>query len=128
VSHGPDGVVESSQNEILEVAAQRVLFERFSSRGERYTEHRFADGFYRMADPKFGSAKHHTTNQLRISRGEISDYLNKGFHLRMRGEISGQVNLVAPSQIRAIAKHLLDGALSSSLCPDIDEPNNQKME
>ena len=125
--HGPDGVVETDQTEIAAAGTNQRLFERLSSTGERYTEHQFADGFYRMADPRYGSAKHHAANQVRVLRSEISVYLSKGFHLRMRGEIGGQVNLVAPSKIRAIANQFSDSAPVGSLSSGIEEPNGQKM-
>jgi hypothetical protein len=34
---------------------------------------------------------------------EIAGYLQKGFLLRMRGEISGQVNLIAASAIKKLS-------------------------
>jgi hypothetical protein len=40
-------------------------------------------------------------NQIAITAAEIGDYLNRGFLLRMRGDISGQVNLIAASEIKA---------------------------
>ncbi|ODT21118.1 MAG: hypothetical protein ABS35_18275 [Kaistia sp. SCN 65-12] len=74
-------------------------FERISLDGERYVPHSFRDGLYRVADPALGRVKHHAENQIAIRGDEIEDYLRRGFLLRMRGEISGQVNLIAASEI-----------------------------
>jgi hypothetical protein len=52
-----------------------------------------------MANPALGRIKHHSANQLSVDINEIAEYLNKGYLLRMRGEISKQVNLVAASEI-----------------------------
>jgi hypothetical protein len=41
-------------------------------------------GFYKMANPALGRVKHHLAN---------------GYLLRMRGETSGQINLIAASEI-----------------------------
>jgi hypothetical protein len=57
---------------------------------------------YRVADPAMGRTKHHAANQIAITAEEIGDYLTKGFLVRMRGETSGQVNLIAASEIKAI--------------------------
>jgi hypothetical protein len=58
---------------------------------------------YRVADPTLGRTKHHASNQIAITAEEIGDYLRKGFLLRMRGEVGGQVNLIAASEIKAIS-------------------------
>jgi hypothetical protein len=58
---------------------------------------------YRVADPALGRTKHHAANQIAITVEEIASYLQKGFLLRMRGEISGQANLIAASEIRAVS-------------------------
>lgn len=54
---------------------------------------------YRVADPAKGRRKHHAAYQIAITGDEIAGYLQRGFLLRMRGEISGQVNLIAASEI-----------------------------
>jgi hypothetical protein len=58
---------------------------------------------YRVADPALGRTKHHAANQIAITAEEIGGYLQKGFLLRMRGEISGQVNLIAASEIKLVS-------------------------
>lgn len=52
-----------------------------------------------MADPSLGRIKHHSANQLAVEVNEILGYLEKGYSLRMRGETSKQVNLIAASEI-----------------------------
>ncbi|WP_049801810.1 hypothetical protein [Bradyrhizobium genomosp. III] len=78
-------------------------FERRAPDGERYVPHRFPDGLYRVADPALGRTKHHSANQIAITAEQIGDYLRRGFLLRMRGEKSGQVNLIAASKINTIS-------------------------
>jgi hypothetical protein len=37
---------------------------------------------------------------MRVCAHEIAEYLRKGYLLRMRGEVSGQVNLISPAEIK----------------------------
>jgi hypothetical protein len=80
-----------------------MTFERIAVDGERYVPHRFRDGLYRVADPALGRTKHHAANQIAIEADEIDGYLKRGFLLRMRGETSGQVNLIAATEIKSKA-------------------------
>jgi hypothetical protein len=73
---------------------------RVAEDGERYLPHRFRDGLYRVADPALGRTKHHAGNQIAVRADEIEEYLRKGFLLRMRGEVSEQVNLISPAEIK----------------------------
>ncbi len=75
-------------------------FERIAPNGERFTPHCYNDGLYRVANPALGQKKHHAVRQIAIRGEEIAGYLERGFLLRMRGESSGQVNLIAASKIR----------------------------
>jgi len=77
---------------------------RIASNGERYVPHRFPDGKYRVADPALGKTKHHASNQIVVEADQIGHYLQKGFALRMRGETSGQVNLISASKIDPVAE------------------------
>ena len=77
-------------------------FERIATDGERFVAHCFKDGLYRMADPALGRTKHHAENQLAAIFEEICGYLQRGYHLRMRGEVSKHVNLISPSEIKTI--------------------------
>ena len=76
------------------------MFERIAADGERYFPHRYKDGLYRVADSALGATKHHRANQIAVRAQEIGSYLQKGFSLRMRGEISRQVNLIVASEIK----------------------------
>jgi hypothetical protein len=80
----------------------KYRFVRIAHDGERYLPHRYRDGFYRVANPALKSAKHHAANQIAISQEEISTFLKRGFLLRMRGESSGQVNLIAAAEIEEL--------------------------
>jgi hypothetical protein len=86
----------------LPVAAS-PKFERISADSERYVAHCFRDGLYRTANPVLGRVKHHSANQLSVEINEIAGYIEKGYLLRMRGETSGQVNLIAASEIIVIS-------------------------
>lgn len=77
-------------------------FERIAPNGERYVAHRFKDGRYRMANPALGRKKHHADHQLAVTLEEISEYLRRGYLLRMRGDQSKQVNLIAAAEIEPI--------------------------
>ncbi|CAN7216043.1 hypothetical protein LJR009_000673 [Bosea sp. LjRoot9] len=72
---------------------------RVAPDGERFWPHCFADGLYRVADPSLGRVKHHAANQIGVTEQEIADYLRRGYLLRMRGEASKQVNLIAAAEI-----------------------------
>jgi hypothetical protein len=76
-----------------------VRLVRVAPDGERFWPHRFADGLYRVADPSLGGVKHHAANQIGVTEAEIADYLRRGYLLRMRGEASNQVNLIAATEI-----------------------------
>ncbi|MEL6522618.1 MAG: hypothetical protein AAFQ66_16750 [Pseudomonadota bacterium] len=69
--------------------------------GELFTPHRYRDGSFRVADPKFRSTKHHAANQIPVTTlTDLAEMVRQGFHVRMRGEDSGQINLVRPDEIR----------------------------
>lgn len=81
-----------------------VEFERIDEHGERFVPHAYQkDGLYRVADPALAEPKKLAANQIAIRADEILGYLAKGFHLRMRGEISGQINLIEPNEIKKVA-------------------------
>lgn len=68
--------------------------------GEIFLPHRFPDGYFRVADPKLGNTKHHAANQISVTTTkELAAAVSKGFHVRMRGQTTGQVNLVRPEEI-----------------------------
>jgi hypothetical protein len=53
-----------------------------------------------VANPALGQVKHHAANQIAVRADQIEEYLQRGFLLRMRGEVSGQVNLISPAEIK----------------------------
>jgi hypothetical protein len=55
-----------------------------------------------VANPSLGQTKHHANSQLAIEFHEIINYLRRGYLLRMRGEVSKQVNLISPADIKII--------------------------
>jgi hypothetical protein len=77
-------------------------FERIAADGERFLAHCFRDGLYRIADPALGPTKHHAKNQLAVTFEEIGGYLQRGYLLRMRGEVTKHVNLISPSEIKIL--------------------------
>jgi hypothetical protein len=77
-------------------------WERIGPDGEIFTPHRYPNGLYRVADPALGDVKHHAKNQLSIRDDQIEDYLQRGFSLRMKGDVTGKVNLIPPSEIRRV--------------------------
>ena len=72
------------------------------------TEMYFSDhderGLYELADPAFGGEKHHKKNAIFVSseRAAVELVRRYGFHLRMRGYLTGQRNLISPDEIKDI--------------------------
>lgn len=78
---------------------EAVNFVRVAADGECFFAHRFRDGLFRVADPALGRTKHHSANQISARADEVAGYLARGFLLRMRGERTGQVNLISADEI-----------------------------
>jgi hypothetical protein len=76
-----------------------MTVERIAPDGERFLPHCFRDGLYRVGDPQLGNRKHLAGNQIAITASEIVQYVRSGYSLRMRGEVSGRINLISPDQI-----------------------------
>ena len=58
------------------------------------------DGFYVLGDPAHGDVKHHREHSvLTLDRDTAARLVSLGFHLRMKGELTGQVNLISPQSI-----------------------------
>jgi hypothetical protein len=98
VSEGPKAAGEDGTLVVYRLRG----FERISPDGERYVAHLFKDGLYRIADPALGRKKHHAQNQLAVTLQEIGGYLSRGYLLRMRGELSKQVNLISATEVKPI--------------------------
>ncbi|MFT8723410.1 MAG: hypothetical protein ABF759_12690 [Acetobacter malorum] len=58
------------------------------------------EGFYVLGDPTHGNVKHHREHAVyTFDRSTAERLVELGFHLRMKGELTGQVNLISPSSI-----------------------------
>ena len=77
-------------------------WERVGPDGEIFRPHRYPNGLFRVADPAMGDVKHHAKNQLSVREDQIESYLQRGFSLRMKGDVGCQVNLISPSEIRRV--------------------------
>nr|WP_175428634.1 hypothetical protein [Azospirillum argentinense] len=67
---------------------------------ERFVPHQHRDGYFRVADPTLGKVKHHAEHQIPVvSEEDLVAYIRRGYLCRMRGEETGQVNLIAASEI-----------------------------
>jgi hypothetical protein len=75
-------------------------WEHIAADGEIFTPHRYPNGLFRVADPVLGDVKHHAKNQLSVREDQIEGYLQKGFLLRMKGDVEGKVVLIAPDDIK----------------------------
>lgn len=58
------------------------------------------EGFYVLGDPTHGKVKHHREHAIyTFDRDTAERLVDLGFHLRMKGDLTGQVNLISPSSI-----------------------------
>ncbi|GAA0481128.1 hypothetical protein GCM10009096_24060 [Parasphingorhabdus litoris] len=69
---------------------------------EKYWPDHDSRGLYELADPDFGKEKHHKKNAIYAGSEAAAVSLVKrfGFHLRMRGHLTGQRNLISPEEIK----------------------------
>ncbi len=77
-------------------------WERIGPDGEIFTPHRYPNGLFRVADPALGDVKHHAKHQLSVREDQIESYLQRGFLLRMKGDIGDKVHLISPSEIKRV--------------------------
>ena len=85
-----------------------------SQTGELFLPHQYEDGLYRVADPAHGRVKHHSKHQIAVaSMSELIGYVQRGFHVRMRGADTGQVNLIHPEEIELSEEALVPKALGA---------------
>ncbi|EDL50383.1 hypothetical protein [Erythrobacter sp. SD-21] len=72
---------------------------------ERYWPDPDVRGLYELGDPQMGKTKHHKPNAIFVEEQENAVRLVReyGFSLRMRGELTGQRNLISPKEIRDVA-------------------------
>lgn len=79
------------------------MYEAFSRRGERFTPHAYEDGLYRCAVYKPNDkAWKNKENYLAIDASKLSWALKQpNFYIRMRGDLSEQVNFFSVASLRA---------------------------
>ncbi|MBB5052087.1 hypothetical protein HNQ36_002061 [Afipia massiliensis] len=77
-----------------------MSWEYIAPDGEIFSPHRYPNGLFRVADPALGDVKHHAKNQLSVREDQIESYLQKGFWLRMKGDVAGKVVLISASDIK----------------------------
>ena len=77
----------------------------FSGQTEMYWPDHDGRGLFELADPFFGNEKHHKKNAIFVGSEEAAVSLVKklGFHLRMRGSLTGQRNLISPEEIKDLS-------------------------
>lgn len=71
-------------------------------------EHYFPDadgnGMYELGDPSIGIESHHKKNAIFVHSIEMALHLvrTRGFSIRMRGDVTGQRNLISAAQIECL--------------------------
>ncbi len=81
-----------------------MLVFRIRENGERYEPAITRRKQYQLADPAFGAEKHHAKNAVYADTLEEAVKLvrQRGFLLWMRGQQTGQRNLISPEQISIV--------------------------
>jgi hypothetical protein len=71
---------------------------------ERYLPDSSAEGFFELGDPLVGGEKHHQKNAVFTKTIEAAVHLIRahGFSLRMRGNLTGQRNLISAQEIEGL--------------------------
>ena len=75
-----------------------------NGRLEHYFPDRHANGMYELADPARGSDKHHQKNAIFVADVGMAIHLVRqyGFAIRMRGNVTGQRNLISADEIQCL--------------------------
>ncbi|WP_298466673.1 hypothetical protein [uncultured Erythrobacter sp.] len=73
-------------------------------RVEIYTPAPDASNLLELGDPKRGSEMHHKKNAVFVGTLEMASYLIReyGFSLRMKGDLTGQRNLISAHEIEGV--------------------------
>ena len=73
-------------------------------RVEIYTPSRDADGLFELGDPRRGKEMHHKKNAIFVQTLDIALHLVREyeFSLRMKGDITGQRNLISAREIQGL--------------------------
>ncbi len=71
---------------------------------EHYFPDADASGWYELGDPARGTEKHHKKNAIFVSSIEMALHLvrNYEFSIRMRGNVTGQRNLISAREIEGL--------------------------
>lgn len=72
--------------------------------GEIYVLARGTSGKFEFGDPAFGDEKHHSTKNL-VTRDTLEEALKaiaEGFHPRLKGQATGQFNMISPKNVHII--------------------------
>ena len=74
----------------------------FAGRLEHYFPDANSEGMYVLADPALGSDKHHKQNAVLTTSAATALHLVRtyGFSIRMRGNLTGQWNLIRREEIQ----------------------------
>lgn len=76
---------------------------RLRDNGEIYVMDRGASGDFEFGDPKLGDKKHHAENVIRkTTLDEAITAIRAGLHPRMKGQESGQWNMISPTNVKII--------------------------
>jgi len=86
--------------------SRKLIRHRFHPTGlhagktEVYNPEPNEEGFYVLGDPAHGNVKHHREHAIyTFDRDTAARLVELGFHLRMKGDLTGQVNLISPASI-----------------------------
>ena len=73
---------------------------RFCGQTETYRILQNREGKYLLGDPKFGARKHLKAHRVEVTtREEAARLVRRGFSLWMKGDLTGQQNLISPGRI-----------------------------
>ncbi|MEP3051668.1 MAG: hypothetical protein ABJP48_01635 [Erythrobacter sp.] len=85
----------------ISLTRHRVLDD---GREETYTPSPDGGGMFELGDPKRGSEKHHKKSAVFVETVDMAAHLVReyGFSLRMKGDLTGQRNLISASEIEGV--------------------------
>lgn len=76
---------------------------RIRDNGEIYLLERGQSGGFEFGDPALGQVKHHSENVVvKMTLAEAITSIRDGLHPRMKGQISGQWNMIAPANVQIL--------------------------
>lgn len=76
---------------------------RVRDNGEFYVMDRGASGSFELGDPRHGEEKHQARNVvLKTHLTDALQAISAGFHPRMKGQETGQWNMISPAKVKII--------------------------